>query len=192
MPTHWASLLLRPAEAAVSEFSEKLVWDQLKKIYDPEIPINVVDLGLIYSCQITPAEVGYKINVKMTLTAPGCGMANVLRVDVERRLAKLPHVREVHVEVVFDPPWQPNRMSEAAKTATRSGSRYWFRASDLWPVITFTNLEGAALRQELADRSRPINLPNFIAVIGWIGWGSCLGHESMGKGITHELPAENR
>jgi probable FeS assembly SUF system protein SufT len=105
----------QPAESAVSEFSEKLVWDQLKNIYDPEIPINVVDLGLIYSCEITPAEVGYKINVKMSLTAPGCGMANVLRVDVERRLAKLPHVREVHVEVVFDPPWQPSRMSEAAR-----------------------------------------------------------------------------
>ena len=78
----------QPAESTVSEFSEKLVWDQLKNIYDPEIPINVVDLGLIYSCQITPAEVGYKIDVKMSLTAPGCGMANVLRVDVERQTGK--------------------------------------------------------------------------------------------------------
>ena len=105
----------QPADDMVSEFSEKLVWDQLKNIFDPEIPINVVDLGLIYSCDITPAEVGYKIDVKMSLTAPGCGMADVLRVDVERRLGKLPHVRGVHVEVVFDPPWQPSRMSEAAK-----------------------------------------------------------------------------
>jgi probable FeS assembly SUF system protein SufT len=105
----------QPADDMVSEFSEKLVWDQLKNIFDPEIPINVVDLGLIYSCEITPAEVGYKIDVKMSLTAPGCGMADVLRVDVERRLGKLPHVRGVHVEVVFDPPWQPSLMSEAAK-----------------------------------------------------------------------------
>lgn len=105
----------QPAEAPVSEFSEKLVWDQLKTIYDPEIPVNIVDLGLIYSCDITHAEDRYKIDVKMTLTAPGCGMADVLRVDVERRLAKLPHVKEVFVEVAFDPPWQPSCMSEAAK-----------------------------------------------------------------------------
>lgn len=105
----------QPAEAPVSEFSEKLVWDQLKTIYDPEIPVNIVDLGLIYSCDITHVEDRYKIDVKMTLTAPGCGMADVLRVDVERKLAKLPQVKEVLVEVVFDPPWQPSRMSEAAK-----------------------------------------------------------------------------
>jgi probable FeS assembly SUF system protein SufT len=105
----------RPAEAPASEFSEKLVWEQLKTIYDPEIPINIVDLGLVYLCQITPAEGAYKIDVKMSLTAPGCGMANVLRGDVECKLAKLPQVKEVHVEVVFDPPWQPSRMSEAAK-----------------------------------------------------------------------------
>jgi probable FeS assembly SUF system protein SufT len=105
----------QPAEAPVSEFSEKLVWDQLKTVYDPEIPVNIVDLGLIYSCDITHAEDRYKIDVKMTLTAPGCGMADVLRVDVERKLAKLPQVNKVFVEVVFDPPWQPSRMSEAAK-----------------------------------------------------------------------------
>jgi probable FeS assembly SUF system protein SufT len=105
----------QPEETPVTEFSEKLVWDQLKKIYDPEIPVNVVDLGLIYSCQITPFEIGYKIDVKMSLTAPACGMANVLRADVERSLTRLPQVQEVRVEVVFDPPWQPSRMSEAAK-----------------------------------------------------------------------------
>jgi probable FeS assembly SUF system protein SufT len=103
------------AETPVDEFSEKQVWDQLKTIHDPEIPVNIVDLGLIYSCDITHAEDRYKIDVKMTLTAPGCGMADVLRVDVERKLAKLPQVKEVLVEVVFDPPWQPSRMSEAAK-----------------------------------------------------------------------------
>jgi probable FeS assembly SUF system protein SufT len=102
-------------EAPVSKFSETLVWDQLKKIYDPEIPINIVDLGLIYSCQITTVELEHEIEVKMTLTAPGCGMADVLRANVERRLATLPQVKAVHVDVVFDPPWQPSRMSEAAK-----------------------------------------------------------------------------
>jgi probable FeS assembly SUF system protein SufT len=106
---------LEKAETPVSKFTEKLVWDQLKKIYDPEIPINILDLGLIYSCQITPVELEYDIDVKMTLTAPGCGMAEVLRADVERKLATLPQVKQVRVEVVFDPPWQPNRMSEAAK-----------------------------------------------------------------------------
>lgn len=103
------------AEAPVGEFSEKLVWDELKTIYDPEIPVNIVDLGLIYSCEINSTDGGYKVDVAMTLTAPGCGMANVLRADVERKLANVPQVKEVHAEVVFDPPWQPGRMSEAAK-----------------------------------------------------------------------------
>jgi probable FeS assembly SUF system protein SufT len=105
----------KPTEAPLSKFSETLVWDQLKTIYDPEIPVNIVDLGLIYSCQIKPVDDGYEIDVKMTLTAPGCGMSDVLKADVERKLAALPQVKDVHVEVVFDPPWQPNRMSEAAK-----------------------------------------------------------------------------
>jgi len=105
----------QPSDPPVSEFSENLVWGQLKTIYDPEIPVNVVDLGLIYSLDVTRVEDRYRIGVKMTLTAPGCGMAEVLRADVERKLARLPQVKEVFVEVVFDPPWQPNRMSEAAK-----------------------------------------------------------------------------
>lgn len=97
-------------------FSEKLVWDQLKTVYDPEIPVNIVDLGLIYSCQITPAETGgHKIEIKMAMTAPGCGMGDVLRADIERKLSQLPEVREVHAQIVFDPPWNPGRMSDAAK-----------------------------------------------------------------------------
>ncbi len=97
-------------------FSEKMVWDQLKTVYDPEIPVNIADLGLIYSCQIKPLEQGaHRIDIEMTLTAPGCGMGNVLKSDIETKLAKLPTVREVHVEVVLDPPWGPARMSEAAK-----------------------------------------------------------------------------
>jgi probable FeS assembly SUF system protein SufT len=97
-------------------FSETLVWDQLKTVYDPEIPVNIVDLGLIYSCQITPLdEGGKKIDVKMSMTAPGCGMGDVLKRDVETKVALVPEVKEVSVEVVFEPPWNPGRMSEAAK-----------------------------------------------------------------------------
>ena len=100
---------------APQEFSEKLVWDLLKTVYDPEIPVNVVDLGLIYACQITPIADGNKIDIKMTMTAPGCGMSDVLKADIQRKLASLPTVKEMNVEVVFDPPWHPGRMSEGAR-----------------------------------------------------------------------------
>lgn len=103
------------AEAAPAEFSEKLVWDELKTVYDPEIPVNVVDLGLIYECKIEPLEDGNQIAIKMTMTAPGCGMADVLKADVQRRLSGLPTVRRLNIDVVFDPPWHPARMSEAAR-----------------------------------------------------------------------------
>jgi len=106
----------KEAQAAPAHFSEKLVWDQLKTVYDPEIPVNIVDLGLIYSCQIIPAETGgHKIEIKMSMTAPGCGMGDVLRADIERKLSQLPEVKEVHAQIVFDPPWNPSRMSDAAK-----------------------------------------------------------------------------
>jgi probable FeS assembly SUF system protein SufT len=98
------------------QFSEKLVWDQLKTIFDPEIPVNIADLGLIYACDIKPLEQGgNRIEIKMSMTAPGCGMGNVLKMDVESKLAKLPDVKEVDVEIVFEPQWGPARMSEAAK-----------------------------------------------------------------------------
>ena len=107
------------ASAAVAdvpqEFSEKLVWDQLRTVYDPEIPVNVVDLGLIYECQIAPVAEGTKLDIKMTMTAPGCGMADVLKADIQRKLSGLPTVKELNVEVVFEPPWHPGKMSEAAK-----------------------------------------------------------------------------
>lgn len=97
-------------------FNEKMVWEQLKTVYDPEIPVNIVELGLIYSCKISTLDQGgKKIDVQMSLTAPGCGMANVLKADVETKLGKLPEVKEVNVEVVFDPPWHAGLMSEAAK-----------------------------------------------------------------------------
>lgn len=105
-----------PAVPEIKEFSEQMVWDLLKTVYDPEIPVNIVDLGLIYSCKITPVdESAKKIDIQMSMTAPGCGMGNVLKADVEGRLLRLPSVEEVHVEVVFDPPWDMSRMSEAAR-----------------------------------------------------------------------------
>jgi probable FeS assembly SUF system protein SufT len=96
--------------------SEEAVWGELRTVFDPEIPVNIVDLGLIYSCVFKPLDgAGSRIEIKMSLTAPGCGMAGVLKDDVERKLSRLPGVKEVSVEVVFDPPWEPGRMSEAAK-----------------------------------------------------------------------------
>lgn len=105
----------QPPAPTHAAFSEEMVWDQLKTVYDPEIPVNIVDLGLIYSCDITPLENGRNIEVKMSMTAPGCGMGNVLKADVENKLSRLPEVKRVNVQVVFDPPWHPGLMSEAAK-----------------------------------------------------------------------------
>lgn len=102
-------------QALPAQFSDKLVWDLLKTVYDPEIPVNVVDLGLIYACRITPVEGGHKIEIDMTMTAPGCGMGDVLKADIERKLSQLPEVKEVHAQIVFDPPWHPGLMTDAAK-----------------------------------------------------------------------------
>lgn len=107
--------LAAAAAEAPADFSEKLVWDQLKSVYDPEIPVNIVDLGLIYSCEITEDSGAHDIHIAMTMTAPGCGMSQVLKDDVERRLSSLPTVRQVNVDVVFDPPWSMARMSEATR-----------------------------------------------------------------------------
>ena len=109
-------LTLTPAAVETpQEFSEKLVWDKLRTVYDPEIPVNVVDLGLIYDCHIAPVADGNKIDIKMTMTAPGCGMADVLKSDIQRKISDLPAVKEVNVDVVFEPPWHPGKMSEAAR-----------------------------------------------------------------------------
>jgi len=98
------------------ELSEELVWKELRTIYDPEIPVNIADLGLIYSCVIQPHEKGGRlIDIKMSMTAPGCGMGGVLKADVERKLSRLPEVTEVRAEIVFEPQWHPGLMSEAAR-----------------------------------------------------------------------------
>lgn len=95
---------------------EKQVWESLKTCYDPEIPVNIVDLGLIYDCHLTPVgESNYRAEVKMTLTAPGCGMGPVLAQDVQNKLISLEPIDEANVELVWDPPWNQSMMSEAAK-----------------------------------------------------------------------------
>jgi probable FeS assembly SUF system protein SufT len=98
------------------EVVEKEIWTQLKTCYDPEIPVNIVDLGLIYDCHIEPmGENSFKVGVKMTLTAPGCGMGPVLQQDVQNKLLSLEAVDDVAVELVWDPPWNQSMLSEAAK-----------------------------------------------------------------------------
>jgi probable FeS assembly SUF system protein SufT len=95
---------------------DKQVWDALKSCYDPEIPVNIVDLGLIYDCQTTSLGDGcHRVDVKMTLTAPGCGMGPMLAQDVQNKLLCLENVEEANVELVWDPPWNQGMMSEGAR-----------------------------------------------------------------------------
>jgi probable FeS assembly SUF system protein SufT len=96
-----------------------LAWQQMKTCYDPEIPINIVDLGLIYECDVSANEDGSRsVEVKMTLTAPGCGMGEILVQDVKEKIQQIPTVREARVELVFDPPWTRQMMSPAAQLQT--------------------------------------------------------------------------
>lgn len=98
------------------DLTEQVVFDILKTVRDPELPVNIVDLGLIYSCSIsTLADGRHAIAIRMAMTSPGCSMSDVLKSEVERKLAQLQQVAEVRLEVVFDPPWDPSRMSEAAR-----------------------------------------------------------------------------
>ena len=92
------------------------VWNQLKTCYDPEIPVNIVELGLVYENKVEPLpEGGFKVDVKFTLTAPGCGMGPILQAEVRDKIAGVAGVRDATIEVVFDPPWTQSMMSEAAK-----------------------------------------------------------------------------
>lgn len=98
---------------------EKLVWDQMRTCFDPEIPINIVDLGLIYSCEVAPKDDGTRhVAVRMTLTAPGCGMGDVLVQDVKEKVEMIPTIASTDVELVFDPPWSQDMMSEVARLQT--------------------------------------------------------------------------
>jgi probable FeS assembly SUF system protein SufT len=110
---------LRLEEGAGDEAVEKLVWEQLRTCFDPEIPINVVELGLVYQCDLESAGAGQrKVNIKMTLTAPGCGMGDILVEDVRSKVERVPTVVEADVELVFDPPWNQSMMSDAARLET--------------------------------------------------------------------------
>jgi len=98
---------------------EKLVWDQLRTVFDPEIPINVVELGLVYDVSLEHAEDGRRrVYVKLTLTAPGCGMGDILVDDARTKLELVPTISEADIDLVFDPPWNHSMMSDAAKLET--------------------------------------------------------------------------
>lgn len=106
-------------ENATEEDFEHLLWEQMKTVYDPEIPVNIVDLGLVYSCKMGRDESGGRsVAVRMTLTAPGCGMGDILVDDVRSKLALVPTIGTVEVELTFDPLWNHSMMSEVAKLET--------------------------------------------------------------------------
>lgn len=94
---------------------EERIWEQLKKCYDPEIPVNIVDLGLVYNLELIDDDGDQRAEIKMTLTAPGCGMGPVLAQDVKTRVEEIEGIQEAFVDVVFDPPWNQNMMTEAAR-----------------------------------------------------------------------------
>jgi len=95
---------------------EKEVWQSLKTCFDPEIPVNIVDLGLIYEMQISTMSDGSRVDVKMTLTAQGCGMGNSIAADARNKILGLPGVIEADVQVVWDPPWTPEKISPEGRT----------------------------------------------------------------------------
>ena len=106
-------------EGATDEDVEMLVWSQLRTCFDPEIPVNIVELGLVYAADVRHRDDGQRdVEVRMTLTAPGCGMGEVLVDDVRSKLELIPTVAEADVELVFDPPWGRHLMSDVAKLET--------------------------------------------------------------------------
>jgi probable FeS assembly SUF system protein SufT len=117
MPQAESTVPEEPAPTPVAGTAEeKAIWDALETVFDPEIPVNVVDLGLVYGVQIKffPGG-GSDVVITMTMTAPGCEMADEICLDAQRKVKALPGVSDARVEVVFDPPWTQDRMSEAAK-----------------------------------------------------------------------------
>lgn len=106
-------------EGADDEAVEQLVWKQLRTCFDPEIPVNIVELGLVYDCLLQRLEDGRrKVEIRMTLTAPACGMGDILVDDVRTKVERVPTVAEADVELVFDPPWNQTMMSDAARLET--------------------------------------------------------------------------
>ena len=111
-----ASPAEKAGKAETPEDLKKQVWDQMRTCYDPEIPVNIVDLGLIYDCKVSElTDDSRKVDVKMTLTAPGCGMGPAIQADVENKILCVESVDEVNVELVWEPQWDRNMMSEAAR-----------------------------------------------------------------------------
>jgi probable FeS assembly SUF system protein SufT len=107
------------SEDAGDDEVEQLVWAQLRTCFDPEIPVNIVELGLVYTVELGRRDDGErKVDVRMTLTAPACGMGDILVDDVRSKVERIPTVAEADVELVFDPPWNQSMMSEAAKLET--------------------------------------------------------------------------
>jgi len=106
-----------PVGSDAAQSLDERVWDVLRTCYDPEIPVNIVELGLVYSCQLEPPapDGRRKAAIQLTLTAPGCGMGDILAQDIQKRLEKLPEISGARVELVFDPPWDQSMMSEAAR-----------------------------------------------------------------------------
>jgi probable FeS assembly SUF system protein SufT len=104
------------AEDVAGRSTEEVAWEQLKTVFDPEIPVNIVDLGLVYECRVEKDEDDKeKVKVRFTLTAPGCGMGDFLKEDVRQKLLTIPGVAEADVEVVLDPPWDHTMMSDGAR-----------------------------------------------------------------------------
>jgi probable FeS assembly SUF system protein SufT len=98
---------------------EQAVWKQLKNVYDPEIPVSIVELGLVYECKVSKSKQGdYQVAIEMTLTAPGCGMGDVLISDAKTKIQLIPNISTVECDLVFDPPWSQDMMSEAARLET--------------------------------------------------------------------------
>ena len=106
-------------ENATDKDIEEVIWQQLKTCYDPEIPVNIVDLGLIYRLDVSPGTDGQRsVSIDMTLTAPGCGMGEILVQDAQEKIVVIPTIADVRVELVFDPPWNQSMMSDEARLQT--------------------------------------------------------------------------
>jgi probable FeS assembly SUF system protein SufT len=106
----------KSAISSTGDVDDKAVWDQLRQCFDPEIPVNIVDLGLVYDCQVTKRpEGGAKVDVKMTLTAPGCGMGPAIAHDAQSKILTIDGVEEAEVQLVWDPPWNQSMISEAGR-----------------------------------------------------------------------------
>lgn len=109
-------MLPRDATPLQGDALREAVMEQLRRCYDPEIPVNLLDLGLIYETELIESDDHlHEVHIKMTLTAPGCGMGQILVDDVKRKVEGVPGVKKANIELVFDPPWEPSMMSEAAR-----------------------------------------------------------------------------